>query len=445
MFPHFPKIADLIASPVIRPFVDSLQPGPVIAAARSVFDEVHTEMRSVATEFRMPDVSELVARIAERLADQTRFAPRSVINATGILFHADATSIPLPAAALVEMVQRNGMAIDDAPLRTILHELTTAADAVVLANFVSAKMLVSASPLIVARSDVYEETLGDRLIDVYPPASLLEVGTVNKTTPDDYLRAIAQLPNECCASCVVYFASGAFSAGRFTLEPDEIRRVIDAARERGVRTAIELELATLVPLVAHGLAAVPQLAEVVALGSDLTIFRGGQLIGGPDVGVIVGRGEAVAQVREHPLYRSLRADAMSSAGLQATLNLYLQSGVLVETSVPVLELVSTSLDNLKNRAHRLAGQITGCAAVAIAEVVAGPAALTAARTLAVPSYQIEITLRNTTAEAWANSLRAATPSIVVRTIAREQAEIAVIDLRTVPASQDFLIVEACGE
>lgn len=440
MFPPFPKISDLLASPAIRPFVDRLQPGPVIAAARGVFDEVHREMKSVATEFRMPDVSELVSRIAERLADQTWYLPRPVLNATGVLFHPECASIPLPSAVLIQMIQHSGLTVDETPLRAMIQQLIEAEDVAILANFISAKMLAAppGSRLIVARSDVYEETLGDRLVDIHPPSSLIEVGAVNKTTPHDYLRAIEQ----CSGTETVYFASGAFSAGRFVLEPAEIGLVITAAHERKLRVVVELELSTLVPLVAQGLSAVPVVRDVVAWGADLVVFRGGQLLGGPDVGVIVGRSGAIAGLREHPLYRSLRCDPMAAIGFQATLALYLDKGVALDTAIPVLELLMTSLDNLKNRAHRLVGQFAGCPALASSEVVPGSAVLTASRTLTLPSYQIELVPRQETAEAWTARLaRDTTTSLWLRTVPREPASVAVIDLRTVPACSDPQIVE----
>lgn len=453
-FPYRLPFPDILASPLIKPFVDILHPSAVMATAKNVFDELHAEMKSVATEFRLPEVTELTARIAERLQAETQRLPRPIINATGIFFHRESPSFPLPSAALEQMLLLAGITPDDAPLRASLCELTGGEDAIIFSNFVTAKMLatarggeatISITPLMIARRDVYEQIQGDRLIDLHPPHTLIEVGAVNKTTPQDYLAAMETCPRD----TIIYFASGDFSAGSFALASDEIRQVIAHAKKKSLRTIFELELATLYPLVAQGLSAIPLVREVVSWGGDLVIFRGGQLIGGPDVGIIVGEKTAIEKVRTHPLARPLRCDPLLQTALQTTLTLYRERTPRVEDAIPTLSLLCTSMENLKNRAERMAIQLTGNANISAAQVVAGSASLTSTRLLTLPTYQIEITLSTSNAETWIASLRSSQhtnrahfPAILLRPITRENQVLACIDLRTIPAHLDSVLIAA---
>ena len=57
---------------------------------------------------------------------------------------------------------------------------------------------------------------------------------------------------------------------------------------------------------------------------------------------------------------------MTLAALAATLRLY-QDPETAEQRIPLLILLTTSLENLRNRAERLAPQLAACAVVATAE------------------------------------------------------------------------------
>ena len=100
----------------------------------------------------------------------------------------------------------------------------------------------------------------------------------------------------------------------------------------------------------------PVAAASVKQGADLVLFSGDKLLGGPQCGVIVGRQSLVDEITRHPLTRALRVDKLTLAALAATLRLY-RDPAKARRSVPLLQLLSTSVENLKGRAERLAPQM----------------------------------------------------------------------------------------
>jgi L-seryl-tRNA(Ser) seleniumtransferase len=96
----------------------------------------------------------------------------------------------------------------------------------------------------------------------------------------------------------------------------------------------------------------PAIARSVAAGSALVCCSGDKLLGGPQAGLIVGRSDAVATARSHPLARALRIDKLSLAALEATLVLY-RDPERARREIPVLAMLNAGEDELVARADRL--------------------------------------------------------------------------------------------
>src|SRR5262249_17458197 len=118
-----------------------------------------------------------------------------------------------------------------------------------------------------------------------------------------------------------------------------------------------LTQASVLDLSAYGVADVPLVAISIAAGADLTIFPADGFIGGPPCGVLVGRRSMIERLNAHPLLSVVRADKLTLATLGATLRLY-EDQEAAQRTIPILSLLSTPLENLRQRAERLAPQIT---------------------------------------------------------------------------------------
>jgi L-seryl-tRNA(Ser) seleniumtransferase len=107
----------------------------------------------------------------------------------------------------------------------------------------------------------------------------------------------------------------------------------------------------------------------VAAGAALVCFSGDKLLGGPQAGLIVGRADAVAAARRHPLARALRIDKLSLAALEATLRLHRDA----PEEIPVLAMLNATQEQLNARARFLAERIDGAEVIASTARVGGGA------------------------------------------------------------------------
>ena len=107
---------------------------------------------------------------------------------------------------------------------------------------------------------------------------------------------------------------------------------------------------------AFGLASEPRVADAVADGANLVVFSGDKLLGGPQAGCLVGSAALLGRCRTNPLARASRADKMTFAALEATLELYRDPAVALR-EIPVLRMLTLSATELQARAHQLAAAI----------------------------------------------------------------------------------------
>jgi L-seryl-tRNA(Ser) seleniumtransferase len=118
----------------------------------------------------------------------------------------------------------------------------------------------------------------------------------------------------------------------------------------------------------------PAVTRSVMAGAALVCCSGDKLLGGPQAGLLVGREEAVAAARAHPLARAMRIDKLSLAALEATLALY-RDPERARREIPVLAMLSASEAELADKATRLAQAIGAAAQIVPSTAKVGGGAL----------------------------------------------------------------------
>ena len=234
----------------------------------------------------------------------------------------------------------------------LLAELSGAEAALAVNNCAGAVLLAAAAlgagrSVIVSRGQLIEIGGGFRIPEVVAQsgARLVEVGTTNRTRLSDYERALAALDPRDGGVILRAHASNYRVVG-FTEEVS-----IEALCGLGVPVIDDAGSGNLAEDL-DALAGEPPVRRSVAAGCALVCFSGDKLLGGPQAGLLVGRSEAVAAARAHPLARALRIDKLSLAALEATLRSY-RDPERARRELPVLAMLAVPREELERRAERL--------------------------------------------------------------------------------------------
>src|ERR671931_801702 len=292
---------------------------------------------------------------------------RRVLNATGVLVHTNLGRAPLAEEALERVVEaargysnleydlhdgRRGSRQDH--LASLLRRLTGAEAALVVNNNAAAVLLTLAAlaegrEVIVSRGELIEIGDGFRIPDMLTRsgARLREVGTTNRTRAADYERAVG--PD---TALLLRVHQSNFRVVGFTEQPT-LEELVRIGRAHGVPVVDDLGSGVLVELEDE-----PSARDALAAGADLVCFSADKLLGGPQAGIVVGRGELVERLRRHPLQRAMRADKLTLAALEATLALYLDPE-RAAAEIPVLRMLAEQEARVRARAERLAELVDG--------------------------------------------------------------------------------------
>jgi L-seryl-tRNA(Ser) seleniumtransferase len=411
------------------------------------------DLQEKASEMHVPTATELAERIAKWIATDQRPKLRPVINATGILLHTGLGRSPLSHEAIQAIqVCASGYASVEVNLDTgersqrveavekLITELVGGEAALVVNNNAGATLLTLSAlaqgrEVIVSRGHLVEIGGSYRLPDVMTTsgAILREVGTTNKTRIADFENAI----NEQTGALLRVHTSNYVIAG-FTEQPS-LEHLVKLGRSHHLPVIDDIGSGALVDFTKYGLTGEPLAKDSLAAGSDVVLFSGDKLLGGPQCGIIVGSKRLVRKITKHPLTRALRVDKTTIAALVATLLAY-RNIEEAEKSIPLLQMLSTSTDNLKNRAERLAPQIAESPLVEMAEPIKSTTFLGGGSIPAqeLPTWCIAVTPKGVGLNDFAARLRRGTTSV----FGRIHQDRFLLDLRSVMAHQDSQIVEA---
>jgi L-seryl-tRNA(Ser) seleniumtransferase len=329
-----------------------------VEAARTVIARAREQLRAGTSP------GDLAAELRAELADARAAKLRRVINATGVIVHTNLGRAPLAAAALEQVREVAGgysnleYDLDEGArgsrqdhIAGLLQRLTGAEAALVVNNNAAAVMLALAAlaegrEVIVSRGELIEIGDGFRIPDVLARsgARLREVGTTNRTRPDDYADAVG--PD---TALILRVHQSNFRVVGFTEQP-RLEELAAVAHRHDLPLVDDLGSGAL-----GELADEPTARAGLAAGADLVCFSGDKLLGGPQAGVVAGRADLVARLRRHPLQRALRADKLTIAALEGTLRLALDD----PDAIPVVRMLREPPERVRARAERLAEQAGG--------------------------------------------------------------------------------------
>jgi L-seryl-tRNA(Ser) seleniumtransferase len=360
--------------------------------------------------------------VTDAVAGLRRASLRRVINATGVVLHTNLGRAPLGEFELrtgysnleFDLVAgRRGKR--DAHLKDLLERLTGAPGIAVNNNaaavYLTLHELAAGGEVIVSRGELIEIGDGFRIPDImtHSGAVLREVGTTNKTSIEDYRRAIGPQ-----TKLILRVHPSNFRVTGFTAKPS-LEELCELGRAEGVPVYEDLGSGNLVDLREFGIDE-PLVRESIAAGADLVTFSCDKLLGGPQSGIVTGREELVARIRRNPMYRAFRCDKLIVGALEATLRRLVLEDY---DSIPALWMIRRSSNEIKARAIDMVEGLD-------AEVTPGQSVIGGGSTpeQTIPTWLIAL---NGDAAGIERALRTSDPPV----IARIEKERVLVDLRTV--------------
>ena len=432
----------------------------------AVVDALRAEAQTVRTRLAgapEPDADreEVARRIESSLARHlpAALSPslRPVINATGVIVHTNLGRAPLGRSAVDRIaaaagysnlefdLERGARGARTVHAQALLRRLTGAEDAAVVNNNAAAVLLAVTAlavgrEVLVSRGELVEIGGGFRIPDVLRQSGALlrEVGATNRTRPADYAAAISER-----SALILRVHPSNFRIEGFTERPP-LAALTALGRQFELPVVEDLGSGNLLDRADWGGAVAgrdePCVRASLEAGVAVCCFSGDKLLGGPQAGILVGRGDLLERIRRHPLMRALRADKLAYAALEATLLEYASGRAA--SAVPVVTMIRATLDSLEARARRIADDLAPAAGLALA-VTDGESTIGGGTTpgLTIPSRLLRVRLDGHGPERLAALLRRAAPPVVGR-IERDRV---VLDLRTVQPAQDEALTAALAQ
>src|SRR5437763_4958642 len=338
-------------------------PRPVIV------DVVRHELALLRAEKKIPNFNAIVSRVLAEIEALRLAKIQPLINGTGIVIHTNFGRAPLDAAVIESLtaiaanysnleydlssgqrghratyLERNLALLCGAEAATVVNNCA-AALILVLRHFTAKKKEV-----VISRGELIQIGGGFRIPEILEAsgAKLREVGATNKTSVNDYARALGR-----DAALILKVHRSNFFMGGFVESPST-KALAKLACTKRIPFVEDLGSGAIVATEKLGaMEHEPTPNETLRSGVDLVCFSGDKLLGGPQAGIIAGKRRHIAALKREPFFRALRCDKLILTALQTTVDLYLagKSGEL-----PVLAMLDITYDELRVRAEALLSQ-----------------------------------------------------------------------------------------
>jgi L-seryl-tRNA(Ser) seleniumtransferase len=337
---------------------------------RVVVDVVRRQLRLLRAEKKIPNFSGAMSRIRAAIEAVQLAKIQTLINGTGVVIHTNFGRAPL-AAAVIESLSTIAANYNNLEYDLMSGErghrasylehnlaLLCAAEATTVVNNCAAALLLilrhftaKKAEVIISRGELIQIGGGFRIPEILEAggAKLREVGTTNKTSVNDYARALG--PN---TAMILKVHRSNFFMGGFVESPST-EALAKLARRKRIPFVEDLGSGAIVATEKlGGIEHEPTPNEALKSGVDLVCFSGDKLFGGPQAGIIAGKLRHIAALKREPVFRALRCDKLILTALQTAVDLYLAGK---SNELPVLAMLELTGHELRVRADALLAQI----------------------------------------------------------------------------------------
>ena len=373
LYRSIPKVDVLLEDAKIKAGMEYYGRDIVVEAIRGEMEELRAfigtcEAEDEAEE-RIANLKDAILLRAEKMLQPNM---KKVINATGTILHTNLGRAPISQEHMKHIAEiATGYSNLEYNLNAgkrgeryshfeeLLCKITGAEAAMAVNNNAAAVMLVLSSlgkggEVVVSRGELIEIGGKFRVPDVMEQsgATLVEVGTTNKTHFSDYEDAI----NENTAALLKVHTSNYRIVG-FT-ESVGIDSLVELSQKHDIPIIEDLGSGVLVDLSKYGITYEPTVQDSIRAGADVVCFSGDKLLGGPQAGIIIGKKKYIDKMKKNQLTRALRIDKFTAAALEVVLKEYLSEARAVK-NIPVLQMIAKSEEEIVKEARKLKRLLNG--------------------------------------------------------------------------------------
>jgi len=310
---RLPQVEQLLQHPSLQPYVLALSRPVVTEIIRSQLTLIRQSERFKVQGAEGIDVLAAVVKVCE--VQQSKRQMR-VLNATGIAVHTNLGRSPIVTEiwdsvrevntgysnlelelATGKRGGRNGL------LPTLVNAWLGAEDCVIVNNnaasiYLILHALAAGKEVIVSRGEQIQIGGGFRIPDILALSGckLVEVGTTNITTSDDYINAITDN-----TAMVLMVHQSNFSIQGFTESPD----IQDVAKRLPEHVQLVVDQGSGLSSEQYA-SSETSLSRYLQMGADLVCFSGDKILGGPQAGIIAGRQGLTKILAKNPMMRTFR-------------------------------------------------------------------------------------------------------------------------------------------
>ena len=372
LYRSIPKVDSLLENEVIIAGIEYYGRDIVMDAIRIETEALRAFIGNCDSEEKAKaQIAGLVEQILLRAEKMLAPNMKKIVNATGTILHTNLGRAPISKKHMEHIAEiatgysnleynleagKRGERY--AHFEELLCKITGAEAAMAVNNNAAAVMLILSSlgkggEVVVSRGELVEIGGKFRIPDVMEQsgATLVEVGTTNKTHYADYENAIT----ENTAALLKVHTSNYRIVG-FT-ETVGIEQLVELSEKHELPIIEDLGSGVLLDLSKYGITYEPTVQDSIRAGADVVSFSGDKLLGGPQAGIIVGKKKYIDKMKKNQLTRALRIDKFTAATLEVVLKEYLSEARAI-ANIPVLQMITKSKDELLKDARKLKRYLT---------------------------------------------------------------------------------------
>lgn len=362
-----PKVDKLLEAAELAVYTKKYRQDIVVLIIRECLDKYRLEILSGKIKIvELKNIIKIITREFEMLDDDF-IGP--VVNGTGVVLNTGLGRAPLSDSAIAKAtgimhgfcslefdIDSGKRGRREDKISRLICLLTGAEAATVVNNNAAAVMicintLAEKKEVIISRAEQVEIGGAFRMPDIIKKSGgkMVEIGTTNKTYPDDFRKAITTK-----TGLLLKVHTSNYKIVGFVQETS-LKEMSEVKNEFKIPLYFDLGGGAIKNLADFGLPYEPLVQDAIKDGADLVSFSGDKILGGPQCGIIAGKKELIEKIKKNPLMRILRTDKIRLTLLEETLKIFLQNNLKQEHHT--LKLLTLSPESLKNAAEELAEQI----------------------------------------------------------------------------------------